>query len=149
MLQSAPTVIASLSARITAVGHTDVRAPIVTLPITTASGWMNAFGSMLTRNSPESRTCSEGKSKPEVQRRRRHGNSRIVRHRRGDADAKKVRHVVRDCEVDAELRAGRCDPVIRERARRSKSAARAPCIAENRERRAIQKEGPHPEAMLG
>jgi hypothetical protein len=43
-LHSAPITIASLSPRITAVGHTDVRAPIVTSPMTTAAGWMNAAG---------------------------------------------------------------------------------------------------------
>ena len=43
-LLSSPTSIESVSPRITAVGHTDTRAPSVTSPRTTADGWMYAEG---------------------------------------------------------------------------------------------------------
>src|SRR6476469_3788397 len=41
------------SARITAVGHTDTRAPRVTSPITAASGWMKTLGSILMETLPD------------------------------------------------------------------------------------------------
>ena len=40
------------SPRSTALGHTDDSAPMVTWPITTASGWMYAVGSMVGSTSP-------------------------------------------------------------------------------------------------
>src|SRR5215210_1341309 len=88
-LLSSPIVIASLSPRSTAVGHTLARAPSVTLPMTCAAACTNAAGWIVGEVMAGS-TRSEGEAERDV---RAHG-ARVrrfaIEHRRRDADAHRL-----------------------------------------------------------